>query len=44
MGWTRELEHLVQMEKDPKAEEGDEVDLEKEESTVYRGLAARLIP
>ena len=29
-------------EKDPKAEEGDEVDLEKEESIVYRGLAARL--
>ena len=29
-------------EKDPKKEEGDEVDLEKEESIIYRGLAARL--
>ena len=29
-------------EKDPKVEEGDDVDLEKDESTIYRGLAARL--
>ena len=27
-------------EKDPKKEEGDEVDLEKDESIIYRGLAA----
>ena len=29
-------------EKDSKVEEGDEVELEKDESTIYRGVAARL--